>query len=38
MCFYDNNVNQMSSVTRYQMWKCDQSNYSSDNGSLENNF
>ena len=36
--FYDDNVNQMSQLTRNQMWKCDQSNYSSNSGSVENNF
>ena len=40
-CFirsHDDNVNQMSQVTRDHMLKCDKSNNSSNNGSVKNNY
>ena len=36
--FYDNNVNQMSEITRNQMRKFDKLNYSSKNGKVEKRF
>ena len=36
--FYDDNVSQVSQLTRDRMWKCDKSKYLSNNGSVKNNF